>query len=212
MGDSFSNKLPFPAGCLLKRYNMKILNVKQTVDVPDGVEASVKARVVTIKGPRGSLSRSFRHLAVDIFMPDAKSITVEKHFGKRKELAAVRTVCSIIQNAITGVMRGYKYKMRAVYAHFPINCAISENGTLVEVRNFLGEKYIRKVRMHDGVVCENSKDQKDELVITGNSIEDVSQSVALIQQSTTVKNKDIRKFLDGLYVSEKGHVVAEEEG
>jgi len=101
--------------------------------------------------------------------------------------------------------------MRAVYAHFPINCAISENGTLVEVRNFLGEKYIRKVRMHDGVVCENSKEQKDELIITGNSIEDVSQSVALIQQSTTVKNKDIRKFLDGLYVSEKGHVVAAEE-
>ena len=26
---------------------------------------------------------------------------------------------------------------------------------------------------------------------------------ALIQQSTTVKNKDIRKFLDGIYVSEK---------
>ena len=50
--------------------------------------------------------------------------------------------------------------MRAVYAHFPINCAISENGSLVEVRNFLGEKYIRKVRMHDGVMCENSKDQK----------------------------------------------------
>ena len=61
---------------------MKILNVKQTVDVPDGVEASVKARVVTIKGPRGSLSRSFRHLAVDIFMPDAKSITVRKKFNQ----------------------------------------------------------------------------------------------------------------------------------
>merc|ERR1712173_32291 len=179
--------------------------------IPDGVDVSVKARVVTVKGARGTLDRSFRHLAIDIFMPDKQTVTVEKHFGKRKELAAVRTVCSIIQNAITGVMRGYKYKMRAVYAHFPINCAISENGTLVEVRNFLGEKYIRKVRMHDGVVCENSKEQKDELIITGNSIEDVSQSVALIQQSTTVKNKDIRKFLDGLYVSEKGHVVDAEE-
>jgi large subunit ribosomal protein L9e len=31
---------------------------------------------------------------------------------------------------------------------------------------------------------------------------------ALIQMSTTVKNKDIRKFLDGIYVSEK--IAAEE--
>ena len=30
-----------------------------------------------------------------------------------------------------------------------------------------------------------------------------SPPAALIQQSTTVKNKDIRKFLDGIYVSEK---------
>ena len=43
----------------------------------------------------------------------------------------------------------------------------------------------------------------DWLFLQGNSIEAVSQSAALIQQSTTVKNKDIRKFLDGLYVSEK---------
>ena len=47
-------------------------------------------------------------------------------------------------------------------------------------------------------------------LFTGNSVEAVSQSAALIQQSTTVKNKDIRKFLDGVYVSEKGHVVADE--
>jgi hypothetical protein len=32
-------------------------------------------------------------------------------------------------------------------------------------------------------------------------------SAALIQQSTSVKDKDIRKFLDGIYVSEKGTVV-----
>ena len=44
----------------------------------------------------------------------------------------------------------------------------------------------------------------------GNSIDAVSQSAALIQQSTTVKNKDIRKFLDGLYVSEKTTIVKDE--
>merc|ERR1719499_520828 len=187
---------------------MKVLNASQTVTIPEGIEAKVKARTVTIKGDRGTLTKSFRHLAVDIFMADKETLKVEKWFGKRKELAAVRTICSHIGNMITGVTKGYKYKMRAVYAHFPINCAISENGSLVEVRNFLGEKFIRKVRMHEGVTCENSKDQKDELTLTGNSLESVSQSAALLQQSTSVKNKDIRKFLDGLYVSERGNVVA----
>lgn len=38
-----------------------------------------------------------------------------------------------------------------------------------------------------------------------------SVSAALIQQATTVKNKDIRKFLDGIYVSEKGTVVDPEQ-
>lgn len=35
----------------------------------------------------------------------------------------------------------------------------------------------------------------------------LSIPAARIQQSTTVKNKDIRKFLDGIYVSEKTTVV-----
>ena len=189
---------------------MKVINTNQLVTIPDGVECSVKSRVVTIKGSRGTLTKSFKHLAVDISMPKPNVVKVEKWFGKRKELAAVRTVCSHITNLVNGVTKGYKYKMRAVYAHFPINCAISEGGTLVEIRNFLGEKYIRRVRMHDGVKCENSKEQKDELILSGNSVEAVSQSAALIQQSTTVKRKDIRKFLDGVYVSEKGNVVADD--
>lgn len=66
--------------------------------------------------------------------------------------------------------------MRAVYAHFPINCVISENNSVIEIRNFLGEKFIRKVRMAKGVTVTNSTKQKDELIIEGNDIEDVSRS------------------------------------
>merc|ERR1712020_394107 len=190
---------------------MKEINTWELIEVPEGIEASVKARAVTVKGARGTLTKEFKHLAVGIYMPDAKTIKVEKWFGKKKQIAAVRTVCSHINNMFKGVTLGFQYKMRAVYAHFPINCAISEEGTLVEVRNFLGEKYIRKVKMAPGVTVENSKAQKDELIVSGNSIEMVSKSAALIQQSTTVKNKDIRKFLDGLYVSEKGTVIQPED-
>merc|ERR1712111_14823 len=129
------------SGFYLQELRMKTINISQQVAIPDGIKCSVKARTVTVTGPRGSLTKSFRHLKVDI-------CKVDKWFGLRKELAAVRTICSHISNMIVGVTKGYQYKMRAVYAHFPINCAISENNSLVEVRNFLGEKFVRKVRMH----------------------------------------------------------------
>lgn len=47
--------------------------------------------------------------------------------------------------------------------------------------------------MHPGVDVEISKSQKDELILTGNSLENVSQSAADIQQICRVRNKDIRK-------------------
>lgn len=73
-------------------------------------------------------------------------------------------------------------------------------------RNFLGEKIVRHISIPEGVSVETSKGVKDQLEIYGNSVEAVSQSAADIQQVCRVRNKDIRKFLDGLYVSEKGNI------
>lgn len=66
--------------------------------------------------------------------------------------------------------------MRSVYAHFPINCNITDGGTKIEIRNFLGEKFVRRVNMKDGVVVCASPKLKDELILEGNDIEQVSLS------------------------------------
>ena len=67
------------------------------------VKVTVKSRKVTVKGPRGILRRDFRHMAIDIKMVKGNQLVVEKWFGIRKELAAVKTVCSHVQNMIRGV-------------------------------------------------------------------------------------------------------------
>ena len=65
--------------------------------------------------------------------------------------------------------------MRAVYAHFPINIAVSNNDTHVEIRNFLGEKFTRHVDMLPGVTFKPSG-SKDEFILQGNDLELVSRS------------------------------------
>merc|ERR1712050_69420 len=182
---------------------MKTIKASETVEIPPKVTINVKARNVTVKGPRGTLRKNFKHAMVDIRMISAKKLVVEKWFGTKKELAGVRTCCSHIENMIKGVTRGFVYKMKSVYAHFPINIVFDKNiPDKVEIRNFLGERYVRTVFMPKGVTCQPSG-TKDEITLTSNDIELVSRSAARIQQSTTVKRKDIRKFLDCIYVSEK---------
>jgi large subunit ribosomal protein L9e len=192
---------------------MKLLHSTREVVVPEGLSLEVKARQVRVKGPRGQLTRDFKHTRLDFAIVEedgVKKLRVECHLGKRKSLAVMRTVTSHIQNLFTGVSKGFEYKLRLVYAHFPININIANEGALVEIRNFLGEKRVRSVNMYPGVKCERSSAVKDELLITGNDVDMVSHSAALISGQCHVRKKDIRKFLDGIYIAERGLVVKEE--
>jgi len=211
---------------------MKLLSSKRTVDIPEGLTIEVKGRQVRVKGPRGTLTRDFKHTALDFALVDEekevvdeddegnvtketvktgrKKLLVECHFGKRKALAVMRTTTSHITNLLTGVSKGFEYKMRLVYAHFPININIAKEGALVEIRNFLGEKRVRAVDMYPGVTCVRSTAVKDELVLSGNDVDMVSQSAALISGQCMVRKKDIRKFLDGIYIAERGLIAKDE--
>ncbi|KAM3374408.1 60S ribosomal protein L9 [Capsicum galapagoense] len=194
---------------------MKTILSSETMDIPDGITIKVKAKQIEVEGPRGKLVRNFKHLNLDFQLitdeeTGQKKLKVDAWFGSRKTTAAIRTALSHVKNLIIGVTKGYRYKMRFVYAHFPINASITGGNKSIEIRNFLGEKKVRKVDMLEGVTVVRSEKVKDELVLDGNDIELVSRSAALINQKCHVKNKDIRKFLDGIYVSEKGRIEAEE--
>ncbi|KAL7477701.1 hypothetical protein ACHAW6_003496 [Cyclotella cf. meneghiniana] len=183
---------------------MKTVLASRTIEIPEGVSVEIAARHVKVTGPRGSLSRDFKHINMDLRKVGDKSVRVDLWFANRKQLACVRTVCSHIDNMFVGVTRGFQYKMRFVYSHFPIN--VSLNGNEVEIRNFLGEKRVRKIALLEGVKYDRSADVKDEITLSGNDIALVSLTAAQIQQATNVRNKDLRKFLDGIYVSDKGPI------
>ena len=185
---------------------MKVISTVEKINIPEGVKVALDGRTVTVVGPRGTLKRSFSHTPIEFSLPSSNVLKAQIWFGARKHIACLRTICSHIENMIKGCTLGFSYKMRSAYSHFPINLSITDSGKTLEVRNYLGEKRVRRIKMLEGVKVEMT-DQKDEIMLTGNSVECVSQSAASIQQSTSVKDKDVRKFLDGIYVSERTTVV-----
>ena len=58
---------------------------------------------MTVKGPRGSLVRSFRHLNLELTLLSKKKLRVDVWFAKRKQLACVKTICTHVENMIKGV-------------------------------------------------------------------------------------------------------------
>lgn len=104
------------------------------------VEVITKSRNVEVKGPRGVLKRSFKHLPFDVIRDEDKKskkkrLHIQMWFAGKKQKAAVNTICSHIKNMIRGVTdviifkrkifwvlvkKGFKFKMKFAYAHFPI--------------------------------------------------------------------------------------------
>jgi len=189
---------------------MKTILKREELAVPDGCTITIKCRKVNVSGPRGKLALDLSHLPIDLKLSeDGKTVIVERWFTSGKQAASIHTAISHVSNMFIGVTKGFQYKMRFVYSHFPINVTIVNKDSRVEIRNFLGEKVVRVVDALSGVTVKRSADVKDEIVLEGNDIQHVSRTCALIQQICAVKRKDLRKFLDGIYVSYKGNVVVD---
>jgi large subunit ribosomal protein L9e len=93
--------------------------------------------------------------------------------------------------------------MRLVHAHFPINAVISKDAKQIEIKNFLGGKKSHLIKLYPGCTVYLSKDVKDELVFDGIDNQLVSLCCARVSQVCKIGEKDERKFLDGIFVSEK---------
>ena len=62
----------------------------------------MKSRVVEVKGPLGTIKRSFKHAPVDIQKKDGK-VSVRMWLAKYKQAASVNTIGSHIRNMVNGV-------------------------------------------------------------------------------------------------------------
>jgi len=173
------------------------IHVEARVEVPEGVEVEIEGMKVKVRGPKGTLERDFGHARGVILRREDGEVIVESYFVDSRRRALVGTIAAHIKNMITGVTKGFRYKMKILYSHFPVRVEVDEKAGIVRINNFLGEKAPRIARIMPGAKV---KVQKNDVIIEGIDIEAVAQTAANIELATKVKDKDRRKFMDGIYI------------
>lgn len=170
------------------------------IPVPDGIDVQLEGKTLTVKGEKGTVTKSFRAPSVQVDVSDGR-VTVSTISHRKKDRATVGTIRSHIQNMLHGVQEGYEYKLRIFYAHFPMNVTIE--GNRVKIDNFLGERYPRYAEIEGDTTV---KVRGEEVIVSGINKEKVGQTAANLEQATRIRKKDPRVFQDGIYLYEKDGV------
>src|SRR5659263_68192 len=162
------------------------METKRTIEIPQGVNINIDNINVSISGPQGQLQKKRWYPGVAIKKADSELI-VETNILRREQAAILGTYESHLKNMITGVTKGYEYKMKVVYSHFPIQ--IKTDGNKARIANILGNT---KVTI-----------KGDQVILNGINKEEVGQTAANIRQATKIKRFDPRVFQDGIYLVEQ---------
>lgn len=165
------------------------------IDIPVNVKARMEGNTFIVDGKLGTLRKDITRLPIAVDLKD-KKLVIKPPGTRKKDLAMTNTAKSIIQSMIKGVETGFTYKLKVVYAHFPIS--VKTKGKEIHVENYFGERAPRVSHVVGDTTKVNV--MGEDVIVQGPSLEEVSQTAANIEFSTKLKGKDQRVFLDGLYI------------
>ncbi len=178
---------------------MKRESITIAVEIPEEINAKVENKIVEISKGDNVVERKFRSKLLTL-EKENNSIKITVKPGNRKTNAIMKTVAAHIKNMITGVEKGYEYKLAVKYSHFPMTVKVE--GKIVEVSNFMGGKKTRKIKIIGEATKVEVKGQ--DITVKGPNKEHVAQTAANLELGTGLTDKDLRIFQDGIYLVQKG--------
>lgn len=169
----------------------------QKIKIPEGVEVSIDEGVLTVKGKVGENKREFNVAGLE-FEKKCNEIIIGHKKASKNEKKRINTTVAHIKNLIKGVQEKFEYKLKVCSSHFPMTVDIK--GNEATIKNFLGEKISRKVK-----IVEGSEVVKDGNFLTVTSVDKelAGQTAANFEKATKIRDKDRRIFQDGVFIINK---------
>jgi len=176
-----------------------VLMYSKEVAVPEGVTVEITNVKFKVSGPKGSVEKNFE-LTKQIKAEKVENkIKISSENERRNTKALIGTNIGHIKNAIDGVTKGFTYRLRVVYSHFPVT--VKAEKEKVVISNFLGERTNRIAKI---VGQSQVKIEGADIVVTGINIEEVGQTAGNLELATRIVGFDKKIFQDGIYLVSRG--------
>jgi large subunit ribosomal protein L6 len=163
--------------------------------IPENVNVEIIGNKVKVSGPKGELEKSLK-IPEEIKVEKIENkIKVYSESERRKIKALIGTIAAHIRNMLNGVTKGFSYRLRMVYSHFPISVKVEKDKILIQ--NFLGEKKPRIAKIVGNVEV---KVEGSDIIISGIDLDSVGQTAGNLEQATRITGYDRRRFMDGIWI------------
>ncbi len=145
---------------------------KMPITVPAGVEVSIDGATVTVKGPKGELTRTFADMLT--IKLDGGVLTVERPDDSREAKSLHGLTRTLLSNMVEGVSTGFSKKLQLV----GVGYRAAKKGNDLEMQ--LGFSHPVLVECPEGISFECPS--QTEIVVNGISKEKVGQVAADIRK------------------------------
>ncbi|HLD87008.1 MAG TPA: 50S ribosomal protein L6 [Candidatus Nanoarchaeia archaeon] len=167
------------------------------VEVPQGVTASLKDSVLTVKAGKNEVNHRIELRKVSLEVKGNK-VTITGLRATQKDKRMVNSIEAHVNNLIKGVQNPYEYTLKVCSGHFPIT--IDVKADRLTVKNFFGEKVPRILQIKKGATV---KVEGEKITVESPSKEIAGQVSADIEQLTRRTGYDGRIFQDGIHIINK---------
>jgi len=176
----------------------KVIGISEEIELKPGIVAKMDGKELVIEKSNQKVKRRINPIITAV-IENNKIILKTKKSG-RVEKRMIGSMVAHLKNAVTGLENPFKYKLQVSNVHFPMTITHDKSANEIVVKNFLGEKKDRKIKIRDNVVVHINKDI---IELESFDIENAGQTAANIEKGTKVRFRDRRIFQDGIFIIEK---------
>jgi large subunit ribosomal protein L6 len=170
----------------------------EEIEIPQGIGSIIENNTLIFKKGSNEIKRKLGSV-INVKI-EGNKIILDAEKSTKRERKMFGTTKAHVHNMIKGLTEGFRYKMQVSSVHFPITLTHDKGTNQLVVKNFLGEKKDRKIKLIEGV---NIKLNKDSIELESFDIEKAGQAAANIENGTKVRKRDRRIFQDGIFITEK---------